>query len=357
MLDGDRYERVLCSSRSTTAQTFEAELREQGVEVLVLARTSKLAVWAWRPLVSKLRGDQIDVLHAHKFGSNLWGSILGRLSRIPVVVAHEHSWSYEGQPLRRFLDRDVIARNADVIVAVSREDARRMVEVERIEPSKIRFIPNGIAPLERTGHDVRSELGIADGMPVIATVGQLRPEKAVEVLVEAARLLTPRFPDLQVLIVGHGPVEEDLRRLVSQASLERTVRFLGRRTDVPDVLDAIDLAICCSDREGSPLSIMEYMAAGKPVVATRVGGVPDLVEDAVHGLLVPPRRPDELADAIAALLSDRKRALEMGERARTRQQEEFTLEAFVRRVEDLYEELYANSGRARREGWEPFPRA
>jgi glycosyltransferase involved in cell wall biosynthesis len=357
MLDRDRYERVLCSSRSTSAQTFESELREQGVEVLVLNRTSKLALWAWRPLVAKLRGDPIDVIHTHKFGSNLWGSVLGRLSRVPVVIAHEHSWSYEGQPLRRFLDRDVIARNADVIVAVSREDERRMVEIERIKPSAIRFIPNGIAPLERKGHDVRAELGIAEGVPVIATVGQLRPEKAIEVLVEASRLLVPRFPDLQVLIAGHGPVEEDLRRLVSEGSLEQTVRFLGRRNDVPDVLDAIDVAICCSDREGSPLSVMEYMAAGKPVVATAVGGVPDLIEDGVHGLLVPARRPDELAAGIAELLSDRERAERMGEQARLRQQEEFTLDAFVRRVEDLYEELFSQSRRAKDEGWEPFPRA
>jgi glycosyltransferase involved in cell wall biosynthesis len=356
MLDADRYERVLCSSRSTPAQTFEEELTAQGVRVLVLERTSKFAFWAWWPLVSFLRRERIDVVHAHKFGSNLWGSILGRLSRVPVVIAHEHSWSYSGQPLRRFLDREVIARGADVIVAVSREDARRMVEVEGIEPSSIRFIPNGIPTPERKGHDLRSELGLAEGTPVVATVGQLRPEKALEVLVEAAEGLAPRFPELRVLIVGHGPVEDDLKQHVVEAGLEETVLFLGRRNDVPDVLAGIDVAVCCSDHEGSPLSVMEYMAAGKPVVATRVGGVPDLIEDGVHGLLVPPRRSDELADAIASLLSDRERAQKMGDQARARQQEEFTLAAFVRRVEDLYEELFAQTRRAKGEGWEAFAR-
>ena len=234
------------------------------------ARRSRSGPGRW-PLISYLRRERVDVIHAHKFGSNLWGSILGRLTRVPVVIAHEHSWSYAGQPLRRFLDREVIARGADVIVAVSRKDQRRMTEVEKIEPATIRFIPNGIAPPERSGHDLRAELGIADGAPVVATVGQLRPEKALGVLIEAAKHLVPRFPELRVLIVGHGPVEHELRRLVAEASLEHTVLFLGRRSDVPDVLDAIDVAVCCSDFEGSPLSVMEYMAAGRPVVATRVG--------------------------------------------------------------------------------------
>lgn len=356
MLDGDRYERVLCSTRSHPAQTFEAELAERGVEVLVLERGSKVAFRAWWPLVSYLRRERVDVIHAHKFGSNLWGSILGRLTRVPVVIAHEHSWSYAGQPLRRFLDRAVIARGADVIVAVSREDQRRMTEVEKIEPDMIRFIPNGIPPLERKGHDIRAELGIADGAPVVASVGQLRREKALGVLIEAAKRLVPQFPGLRVLIVGHGPVEDELRRLVAAASLEQTVLFLGRRSDVPDVLDAIDVAVCCSDFEGSPLSVMEYMAAGRPVVATRVGGVPDLIEDGVHGLLVPPHRAHELADAIASLLSDRDRRDQMGARARIRQREEFSLAAFVRRVEHLYEELFSQTRRAKTEGWTPFPR-
>jgi glycosyltransferase involved in cell wall biosynthesis len=356
MLDADRYVRVLCSTRSSPAQTFEEELTERGVRILVLKRTSKLALWAWGPFLRFLRRERIDVLHAHKFGSNLWGTILGRLSRVPVVIAHEHSWSYSGQPLRRFLDREVIARGADAVVAVSREDERRMVEVEGIEPSTIRFIPNGIPTPERKGHDLRAELRLSESTPVVASVGQLRPEKALEVLIAAAKRLTPEFAELRVLIVGHGPAGDELQRLVAEAALEDTVLFLGRRNDVPDVLDAIDVAVCCSDREGSPLSVMEYMAAGKPVVATSVGGVPDLIDDGVHGLLVPPRRPDELADAVALLLSNRDRRLQMGERARIRQQEEFSFAAFVRRVEDLYDELFAQTSRAKGEGWTPFPR-
>jgi glycosyltransferase involved in cell wall biosynthesis len=257
-----------------------------------------------------------------------------------VIVAHEHTWSYEGRPLRRVLDRELIARGASVFLAVSREDRRRMIEVEGISPDDVRFLPIGIPPLpEPSGRDVRAELGIGVDAPVVGTVCELRPQKALEVLVEAADLLRERVPGLRVLIVGDGPERERLEELVRRRGLDSVVTFPGLRRDVSDLLAAFDLCVCCSDYEGSPLAVMEYMAAGKPVVATRVGGVPDLVEDGVNGLLVGPRDPVALAEAVAELLVDPVRRQEMGERGRQRQRREFDLDATVRRLEDLYEAL------------------
>jgi len=196
-LDSDRFVRFLCSSRSSPVPTFQERLEGAGVKVLTLDRRSKVALWAWRPLVSLLRRERIDVLHAHKFGSNLWGTVIGRLARVPVVIAHEHSWSYEGQPARRLLDRELIGRGVDAFVAVSREDERRMVSVEGVDPRVIRYIPNGIPAQVRRGHDVRAELGLERTAPVVATVGQLRSEKALDLLITAAADLAPQ---LQVLL-------------------------------------------------------------------------------------------------------------------------------------------------------------
>ena len=106
------------------------------MRVLGLKRTSAAQVWAWWPLYRLLRRERVDVLHAHKFGSNLWGTVIGRLARVPVIVAHEHTWSFEGQPLRRLGDREVIARGSSAFIAVSREDRRRMIEIERIDPER-----------------------------------------------------------------------------------------------------------------------------------------------------------------------------------------------------------------------------
>src|SRR3954447_14122780 len=223
-LDPERFHRTLVISRwgdhdpeGTAERAVLAQLDEAGVGFVGLSRgghkANALNVGAWRPLVRLLRSGEVAVLHAHKFGSNLWGSVLGRASRMPAIVAHEHSWSYEGQWLRRRLDRDVIARCADAVVAVSREDRRRMIELEGIPPERIVFIPNGIPmPAMRPSGDVRGELGIPPEAPVVGSVGVLRPEKGMDVVVGAAERLAGEFPDLHVLLVGDGPERAQLER-------------------------------------------------------------------------------------------------------------------------------------------------
>jgi len=344
-LDPARFESVLCASRQTDEPLLDRELEEAGIGVLALGRRSTLDLLAWRPLVSLLR-DGVDVVHAHMFGSNVWGTVLGRLSGVPVVVAHEHTWSFQGRPLRRFLDRELVARWADVFVAVSAEDRRKMIEVEGVDPAKIRLIPNGIpSPANGAVADVRAELGIEPGAPVLGVVCELRAQKALEVLFEAAALLLPEFPSLKVLVAGDGPERARLEEAALRLGVADTVLFLGIRRDVPAVLAAVDVAVLSSDYEGSPLSVMEYMAAAKPVVSTRVGGVPELLAEDVHGLLVQPRDPEALAAAVARLLRDPALAKRLGAEGRQRQQREFSLEAMVHRIEDLYEELWLASGR------------
>ena len=345
-LDGDRFESILCASRRTDEPLLDRELAEAGVEVLALGRRSKLDVRAWRPLVRRL--DEVDVVHAHMFGSNVWGTLLGRLKRVPVVVAHEHTWSFQGQPLRRLLDRELVGRFADAFIAVAEEDRRKMIEVEGVDPDTIRLIPNGIPdPEPGDGGAVRRELGIPEDAPVIGVVCELRAQKGLEVLFAAAAQVRQELPELRVLVAGDGPEREGLEEEARRLDLDGTVRLLGIRRDVPALLDALDVAVLSSDYEGSPLSVMEYMAAGKPVVSTRVGGVPELVEDGVHGLLVEPRDPDALAAAIGRLLHDPAEARRLGEQGRERQQRELSLDAMVRKIEDLYEELWLASPRRR----------
>jgi glycosyltransferase involved in cell wall biosynthesis len=340
-LDPERFDSTLCASRHADPESLE-RLSASGVKILPLGRQRKSDIWVWGRLFSFLRAHRVDVLHAHKFGSNVWGTLVGRAARVPVVLAHEHSWSYQGQPLRRVLDRDLIARGADRLIAVSREDQRRMIEVEGIARARTLFVPNGIAPADSSGgHDVRAELGIAPTAPVIGSIGSLKPVKAFDVLLRAAAVLAQRRADIQVLIAGDGPDREALSALAHGLGLDGSVHLLGRRADVPDVLRALDVAVCCSNSEGSPLSVMEYMQAGLAVVATSVGGVPDLIEQGVHGLLVPPGDSAALAAALAELLEAPERARAMGDRGRERQRAEFDIDVLVRRLETLYLELLA----------------
>jgi glycosyltransferase involved in cell wall biosynthesis len=352
-LDPERFERTLCVSRWSPEEAGDADvaavledLRRSQVRFLGLERSSPADLRAWTPLLRVLRSGT-DVLHAHKFGSNVWGAIWGTVARIPVIVAHEQTWSYEGRPLRRFLDRELIARRADAFVCVSGEDRRRMIEVEGIDPEKIRLVPNAIpAPAAAGDRNVRRELGIESGEPVVGTVCVLRPQKALDVLLRSAALLRREFPRIRVLVIGDGPERRRLESMRAALDLEGTVELLGQRSDVPDLIAALDVAVSSSDYEGTPLAVMEYMAAGLPIVATRVGGVPELIDSGVHGLLVEPREPERLAASIAELLRDRVAAQEMGERARDRQRREFDLDVAVERLAALYEELYAASPRA-----------
>src|SRR5918995_505531 len=346
-LDRERFERTLCVSRwppgnqrvPAVAAVLD-ELDRAGVRFLGLQRSSTVNVAAWRPLLATLRRERVDILHAHKFGSNVWATILGPLVRTPVVIAHEHSWSFDGQPVRSFLDRNLIARRADAILTVSREDRRRMIEIERIDPAKLIFVPNGIPPPPPpSGQDVRTELGIGPQVPVVGTVCTLRPEKALDVLVRAAAALAGRITALRVLIVGDGPERPALERQIGELGLAETVTLLGHRSDVPDVLRAFDVAVCSSNFEGTPLSILEYMEAALPVVATRVGGVPDLIASGEHGLLVEPGDPGALANALAELLGDPPRGAEMGRRGRERRRREFDIEVTVGHLERIYEAL------------------
>jgi glycosyltransferase involved in cell wall biosynthesis len=356
-LDRERFDPIVCASRRDSWSPLHEILDSADVPVINLDRANRAAVWSWRALPTTLRRRRIDVLHTHMFGSNVWGTVLGRMTGVPVVVAHEHSWSFERNMLRYAFDRDVIARGADVLLAVSHEDRARMIELEGIPGSKIRVIPNRIMPLPPSRLDLRAELGLREGTPVLGTLTVLRPEKALDILVEAAARLTPRFPDLVVLIAGAGPEEARLRSLIRRRGLDSTVRLLGFRRDVADVLAAVDVAIFSSDREGSPLAVMESMAAAKPIVATRVGGIPALVDDGEHALLVPPRNARALAEAASRLLSDRSLRERLGGNARERQRREFELGSTVRAVEGLYEDLFAASRRGRLEAQRRAPRA
>ncbi|MGC2374801.1 MAG: glycosyltransferase [Solirubrobacteraceae bacterium] len=349
-LDSARFESHLCASRSPregidpAVDDAIALLRRANVSYHTLGRHRKADVWRWGQFVSLLRRERIDVLHAHKFGSNAWGVLTGRLARVPVIIAHEHTRNdpYGSNRLRTLIDRKLIARYSDAFVAVSRADQRYMVEVEGIPSESTVFVPNGAPDSRPTpGVDAWSLLGVAPDTPTVGSAGFMHRRKRFDLLVRAAAILRTEFPGLCVFIAGDGDERPEIERLVIQLDLGETVVLLGRRTDVIDLLPGFDVAVCCSDHEGSPISVMEYMDAARPIVATRVGGNPDLIEDCEDGLLVEPGDHLALALAIGRLLHDRELGKRLGAAARERRRREFTIETMCRRLEALYVERLA----------------
>lgn len=336
-LPRDRFEPWVCSTRGAAPEVVKA-LTAAEVQYVNLARRGKADIHRFVKLASLLRRERFDVLHAHKFGSNAWGSTFGRAFGVPVIIAHEHNWSYSGDRLRVWLDRWVISRLATRFVAVSAANRERMIALEHVPAEKILVLPTAyIAHSVREGN-IRAELGLSPQTPLIAVAAVLREEKALEILIDAHAKVLHTFSDAHLVIAGAGPCRDALERQVDELGLRSRVHFLGSRRDITAILTAADLGAMSSDWEGMPLFVFECMAAHTPLVATSVGGLPEIVDDGRTGLLVPPRDPVALADAVTGLLADPERRLSLASAAAERL-DEFRIGAVAQRFAELYEIL------------------
>jgi len=343
-LPRERFDVSVCGSRAVVPGPLVETLDAAGVRYLTLGRRSTWDLPRVRRLGTLLRSGRFDILHTHKFGSNVWGTLFARACGVPVVVAHEHTWSYQGQPLRKWIDGRVVGRLATRFVAVSEADAARMIVDEKVPPEKVVVMPTGYIPRPPTSEtNLRSELGIAPDTPLVGTAVVFRPQKAVEVLLEAhARLLTS-MPDAHLAIAGDGPSRAELERRARELPLDGRLHFLGQRNDVDSILRSLDVAVLSSDFEGRPLFVFECMANRTPLVATAVGGLPELIRDGETGLLVPPRDPEALARAVERLLVDRELGSSLAGAAAAGLSG-FTIEAVAGRFAEFYETLADEAG-------------
>jgi glycosyltransferase involved in cell wall biosynthesis len=337
-LPRDRIDSWLCSTRSGDAE-LAREIVASGVPYVTLGRHAKWDVHRFGGLVTLLRRQRFDVVHAHMFGSNVWCSLLGRACGVPVILAHEHTWSYSGNPLRMWLDGRVVGRLATRFIAVSSLDAERMVALEHVPAEKVMVIPTAYIP--RTGGpelDIRRELGLAPATPLVGVAAVLRPQKALSVLLEAHAHLLAKVESAHLVIAGEGRCRGELEDLARELGIAERVHLLGRRDDVEAIIGSLDVAALSSDYEGLPLFVFECMANGTPLVATDVGAIGEVVQSGVNGVLVPPREPGVLADALASLLVDRERRSALASAA-AKSVDAYSIEASAERFADLYEEL------------------
>lgn len=348
-LDPDRFKRYLCTTRRPEpiflerAAEDERELERSGVGVLRLDRRSSWSVLPWGRLYRLLAAERIDIVHAHMPRASVPGSVLARIARVPVVVSHEHGSWLDGKRVRPFLDRHVVARLSTTMLAVSEWDRQQLIEHEGIPPGRILVLPNGIAPPPEGGGRGLADLDVPPGTAVVGSVGRLFEVKGYDYLIRAVALLKARGRSLRCVLLGDGPEEQRLKRLIADLGVGEEVRLMGHRQDVAEIVRALDVAVLPSRAEGSPLVVLEYMALAAPIVATAVGGVPELIDDGVHGLLIPPRDPGALAQAIDQLLDDRTLAARLGAAAQERQRAEHDLDTVVNSLERLYVALARDS--------------
>jgi glycosyltransferase involved in cell wall biosynthesis len=295
---------------------------------------------AWR-LARFLRCQRIDLLQVYFPDSTYFGTLVGRLAGVPRIVRTRNNLGYWLTRGHRWLGRLCnVFTDATVANCAACRDA--VVRDEATPAQSVVVVPNGVDLGRFAGI---APVGARRGPPRVGIVANLRPVKALESFVRAAAAVRRAHPDATFLIAGEGDQRPVLEGLVKELGLRDRCHLLGRVTDTPAFLESLDVAVLCSRSEGMSNSLMEYMAAGRPIVATSVGANPELIHDGVHGLLVPPGDPARLAAAIQRLLAEPDRADRLGSAARRKAEQYYSLESRARRFEEFYQALLRSDTR------------
>jgi glycosyltransferase involved in cell wall biosynthesis len=317
------------------------ELERQGLRVSCLGG-GRRGAWTLQ-LRSLVRERRVDLVHAHLPYAAIGARVALAGPGRPRLVYTEHNlWESYKPPtywanLLTFGRSDHVFAVSDVVRASIRYP--RVLGWRRLPPLETLYHGLDRAAMGRPQPDgVREEFGIPDHAPIVGTVANFRHTKGHGYLLRAASLVREAVPDVRFLLVGQGPLEAEVRREVARLGLDRTVIFAGFREDVPRLTAAIDVFALSSVHEGLSIALMEAMALAKPPVVTRVGGLPELVEDRRSGLLVPPADAPALATGILALLQDPALRVSLG-RAAQRRAADFDIRSAVSRMEEVYTEL------------------
>lgn len=291
-----------------------------------------------------LREEGIDLVHTHGLRAGILGQVAALTAGRRRVVATFHN-SKNPEDLFLFFFRFVqgflnrIATNQ--IIAVSNAVKDELCKYQWIPPQKISVIYNGINPeiYQRQPPPSLSSLGLAEELPVVGTVARLERRKGVRYLIEAVPLIESGYGPVNCVIIGEGPERDALEERVRQLKLTERVKFLGFQEDITQFLQLFDVVVIPSIQEGQSIFCLEALASVRPVVASAVGGIPEMIRDCETGILVPPANPEAIARGVIALLKDRELARRLAEKGRQLVVSEFSQNQMLRKIEEIYEKV------------------
>jgi len=324
-------------------------LEEKGIPVHLCRVASRLhPIHLWR-LSRWLKENKADIVHTHMYSSNISGVIAARLAHIPVIISHIHS-THEWKSWNRILMERLVERFRTGTIAVSQYVKNLYLQKTGLAcENKIRVLHNIARFSQKSIGDkarLRRESGLPPECPVVGTVARLVPIKGVDIFIRAAAEVWGRRQDVSFVIVGEGKERRGLETMAEGLGLKRCLFFAGERQNIADFYDLFNIFVLSSRSEGFGIVILEAMHHDIPVIATAVGGVPEIVINDMTGILVPPESPQSLAEAIISLLDNPEQGRRLVEEARKRL-ELFTVERYVETLENYYDELWE---RAMRQG-------
>jgi len=336
-LNDTRFNPIVCLRGK--GQLYEEALF-RGLEAHILKEKGLFDLRFIKNLLDLVKTNKVVIIHAHEFLMSMYSAIVGWLSGIPVVATLHGKFYYTDKWRRRWAMR--LVANQGRLVCVS-DDLRKFVADKLcLQPQMLRTIYNGIdlhVNTRRDGSKIRAELGIPSHHKIIGTVANLHRIKGHIFMLQAVTIIIKRCSDITVVFAGAGDEEQELRTYALNLGIDKYVRFLGFRKDIPDLLSALDIFVLPSLSECFPLSLLEAMACSVPVIATNVGGVKEIIEDGKTGYIVPPGDPDALAAKSLLVLEDKRLSELISCNARERITGEFSLEAMLKQYLSLYDSL------------------
>ncbi len=313
-----------------------SELVEDGFTVYELNKSARIDIGFFQRLRKTLKAFRPNILHCSVFTANLWGRLAALTIHVPICITHEQSTVSLERWHRRLLDRLLLQRTSTVL-AVSQDLKDKLIAKEKLPASKVEILYNAIdcTAVQTAAKQNIDPLPGIDGKR-ICCVGRLEYRKDHTNLLKAAKIVINQDSQAHFFVIGDGPDRSKLQNLQAQLQIEANTHFLGERRDVPAILNATDIYCLSSITEGLSLSILEAMAAARPIVATNVGGNAELLDQGKAGLLVPARNPESMANAILQLLQHPRHARELGENAQKRAESHFDIKAVASRLANIY---------------------
>lgn len=327
-----------------TGSALARRARSAGHDVLELAMRGDGDCVSVMRLARWMRERRAELLNVNVQRAVRIGCAAAALAGVSSVVERR---GLELTVRRSLINRAIYGHCLSHVVANCAAIADALLRDGAVDRQRLSVIPNGIDP-DRVpsggGDRVRDELGIPPESPLVAVIGRLVPDKRHAMALEAFAVLREALPTARMVVVGAGGLEGRLRAMSRELGLAESVIFAGHREDVPAVLDAAQALLVSSSREGMPHVILEAMVAGTPVVATRVAGIPEMIEDEKHGLLIPPGSAAAAAEGLRRVLENGELGRELATRAGQRVRQEFRLSEMTDRFEDLFSRLIAGRG-------------
>ena len=344
-IDRDRFEPYVCCFRhGAKAREIEA----LGVPVLHEPKRMKADPGLVLRLSAMMKRERFDIVQTYLWTANTWGRIAARMAGVRWVLASERNVDIWEETYKRVIGR-LLARSTDRIIANSEAVRQYLLNRGGLAADKVVTIYNGVnfdrfrKPCDPAVR--RRELGIADDVVLAGCLARVEPAKDHGTLLQAMALISNRVPKLHAVLIGGGSEEERMKRMAHELGIGERVHFVGFRTDAAEWLQSVDLSVLSSVKEGLSNTVLESMAAGKPVVATDVGGNAEVIVEGETGFLVPSRSPTELGNAIARVASSRETMAAYGAAGRRRVDELFAVDAMVKHTERLYLDLVGSGAR------------